>query len=317
MRFTVAAVVAVALTGTNVRAGADDDAFKKWAQGLSDAQHLPICAWGTLAHAESRSPGRFVWLNDPGRPYAHWLVFESAGRRWWTRHDERAPFGGEELSCNRSVPLTWMNLQALKLHFLDQSNVPDIEQVVTLLDGDVVLLSDDRVGYHDAFSTNWVRARQTYHEPNPRDGEGSDPDEQAIFFALPEGSRWWPRLPPLHTEVTFGQKRWTGKDDADLSVRVVVVPAGLRVELDARDDQRLPPAAGADARAMVRADQSSSGSAPSNIRSNAGRSPPSSAWRGQRTAAPSPAGCAPTPAISRFQTSPSITSISSWSCPDP
>ena len=59
-KLTVAAVVALALTGANARAGADDDAFKKWAQGVSDAQHLPICAWGTLAHAESRSPGRFV-----------------------------------------------------------------------------------------------------------------------------------------------------------------------------------------------------------------------------------------------------------------
>jgi hypothetical protein len=253
-RLTTAGIVAFAVTGTNVRADADDDAFKKWAQRLSDSQHLPICAWGTLAHAESRSPGRFVWLNDPGRPYAHWLVFETAGHRWWTRHDERAPFGGEELHCDRSAPLTWMKLQALKLHFVDQSNVPDVEQVVTLLDGDVVLLSDDRVGYHDAFSTNWVTARNTYHEPNPRDDEGSDPDVQAIFFALPESSRWWPKLPALHTEVTFGQKRWTGKDDADLSVRVVVVPEGLKVELDARDDQRILPAAGADARALVRAD---------------------------------------------------------------
>ncbi len=167
-RVAVVAALACAVASTEVRADAEGEAFKRWAQGLSDAQHLPICAWGQLAHAASRSPGRFVWLNDPARPHAHWLVFESAGRRWWTRHEERAVFGGEELSCDRKVPLTWMKLQALTLQFLDQSNVPDIKQVITLLDGDVVLLSDHRAGYHDDFFTNWVTGLNSFHDPHPR-----------------------------------------------------------------------------------------------------------------------------------------------------
>jgi len=251
---TAAVVLACAVSSMDVRADGENEAFKRWAQGLSDAQHLPICAWGTLAHAASRNPGRFVWLNDPTRQYAHWLVFESAGRRWWTRHEERAAFGGEELSCDRKVPLTWMKLQALTLQFLDQSNVPDIKQVITLIDGDVVLLSDHRAGYHDDFFTNWVTGLNSFHDPHPLDDERSEPEQQPMIFALPEGSRWWPKLPVLRPEITFGQKRWTGKDDADLAVRVVVVPEGLKVELDARDDQRILPAAGADARAIVRAD---------------------------------------------------------------
>jgi hypothetical protein len=75
-----------------------------------------------------------------------------------------------------------------------------------------------------------------------------------MLFALPEGSRWWAKVPAAPIDVTFGAKRWTGKPDADFNVRVVVVPQGLRVELAATDDRAVPPAADADPRAIVRAD---------------------------------------------------------------
>jgi hypothetical protein len=61
-------------------------------------------------------------------------------------------------------------------------------------------------------------------------------------------------VPPVPVDVTYGAKRWTGKPDADFSVRVLVVPQGFRVELSAVDDRAVLPTADADARAMVRAD---------------------------------------------------------------
>ena len=61
-------------------------------------------------------------------------------------------------------------------------------------------------------------------------------------------------MPPAPSDVTFGAKRWTGKPDADLSVRVLVVPQGLKVELFATDDRAVLPAADANPRAIVRAD---------------------------------------------------------------
>lgn len=54
--------------------------------------------------------------------------------------------------------------------------------------------------------------------------------------------------------MTFGRKRWTGKADANFSVRVVTIPGALRVELTATDDCEALLPGDADARAVVRAD---------------------------------------------------------------
>jgi hypothetical protein len=54
--------------------------------------------------------------------------------------------------------------------------------------------------------------------------------------------------------VTFGGKRWTGKSDADLSVRVLAEASALKLELAANDDRKVPPPPDANPRTIVRTD---------------------------------------------------------------
>jgi hypothetical protein len=249
-------VVVALASGGRARgdAEADDEAFRRWATALSEKQHRPLCALGALTYKDSKIPGRFAWFNDPAQPHVNRLVLESAGRRWLFRRDERADWGGTQLACAPGSP-KWDELDGLTLEFVQKdSDVPQTSETITLLDGEPVLLSDDGRGAHDDYTTDWVGGTKEWGDPHPLEDERLPSQNQHMLFALPEGSRWWAKVPAPPVDVTFGRKRWTGKADADLAVRVLVVPEGFRVELGATDDRAVPPADGADARAVVRAD---------------------------------------------------------------
>ena len=185
MRLRLAALAIVLAAAAGRAAGADDDeAFRRWATKLAETQHRPICAWGGLAHSDSKIPGRFVWFNDRTQPHVNWLVFESGGRRWLFRTEERAAWGGRELACAPGAGLQWTKLGDLPLNFGEQSNVSDYEETITFLDGDLVLLSDNEVGYHDADRTSWIEGTHTWNDPPPLDD--SPPEESPhMLFALP------------------------------------------------------------------------------------------------------------------------------------
>jgi hypothetical protein len=246
-----AAVIAGRLA--TARAESDDDAFMHWAEKLSEINHKTVCAWGSLAHAASTTPGRFVWFVDKARPYANWLVFESGGRRWLFRHEQRADWRGKELRCELGGGQAWQKDAALELDFSEKSNVSGSSEAITFVDGELVKVRETASGFHDADDINWIEGTHTWDDAHPL--EDSLPGvHQHMLFALPEGSRWWGKVAPAPVNVTFGAKRWTGKSDADFSVRVVFLPDGFRIELSATDDRAVLPAADADARAMVRAD---------------------------------------------------------------
>jgi hypothetical protein len=249
-----AAGIAGGLRTAPAAAESEDDAFMHWAEKLSEINHKTICAWGSLAHAASKTPGRFVWFVDKARPYASWLVFESGGRRWLFRDEQRADWGGKELRCEPGGGQVWQKDTALELDFSEKSNISSTSEAITFVDGELVKVRETQSGFHDADDINWIEGTHTWDDAHPL--EDSLPGvHQRILFALPEGSRWWGKVPPAPVNVTFGAKRWTGKSDADLSVRVVFVPDyGVRVQLAATDDRAVLPAADADARAMVRAD---------------------------------------------------------------
>jgi len=235
-------------------AGADADAaFKRWAEKLSQTEHKTICAWGPLAHPASKTAGRFVWFTDKARPYANWLVFESDGQRWLFRHDERADWAGNELRCMPGGGQVWHKYDAIDLDSSAKNSSDRAARTITFVDGDLVRVAESGIGYHGTEHTSWIEGTHTWNDPHPL-GDSPAAGNQHILFALPEGSRWWGKLPPAPVNVTFGAKHWTGKSDADLSVRVVAVPDGFKVQLAATDDHAVLPAADADARAMVRAD---------------------------------------------------------------
>jgi hypothetical protein len=253
----VASALALAAGARASPTDSRDTAFQTWARAVADTEHGRICRWGALAHSDSRLPGRFVWFVDPARTHAHWIVFESGDRRWVASHAERAATGGIELRCPEEDGLAWSKLTQLSLAFSERSNTPDLEEVVTTVDGEVVLLSESRRGHHDDDRRSWVDGTHRWSDPHPEGRDDrSGPTVDRMLFALPARSRWWGKLPAVPALVTFGRKRWTGASDADLSVRVLVDGAGqpLRIELAVRDDRTVPPPPDADLRTIVRSD---------------------------------------------------------------
>jgi hypothetical protein len=244
-------LVAGGLGAAGAGAEAEDDAFMRWAEKLAEAEHKTICGEGSLTYPASKIPGRFVWFFDKARSHANWIVFESNGRRWLYRHEGRADWGGNELQCGQ--PGGGVVHEDLELRFSEQSNISDTTETITFVDGDLVEVDESQNGYHDADRTSWIEGTHTESDPHPLDDSPEDVS-QHMLFALPEGSRWWAKVPPAPVDVTFGAKRWSGKADADFAARVVLVPQGLKVELAATDDRAVLPPADADARAMVRAD---------------------------------------------------------------
>src|SRR5262249_3717001 len=141
------------------------------------------------------------------------------------RTDQRADWGGTELACASGGPGS-DRLDALTLEFSQQSNVDQTSETITLLDGEPVLLSSHDRGYHDEDTTDSVAGAKQWDDPHPLEDEQLPSQDQHMLFALPAGSRWWAKVPAPPVNVTFGRKRWTGKADADLTVRVLVVPEG-------------------------------------------------------------------------------------------
>ena len=181
-------------------------------------------------------------------------MFESGGRRWLFRSEERADWGGKELVCERrgaspgrSSTICWSRCrgteQRLRLpgddHLSRWESRPALRR---------------RGGLPRRDRTSWVEGTRTSNDPHPLD---DSPPEQ-----IPKNAVRPARGLALVGEAAagaggrdvWGRRRWTGKPDADFSVRVLVVPQGLKVELAATDDRAVRPAADADARALVRAD---------------------------------------------------------------